>query len=375
MTTKLPLRFGNYLLLDLINTGGMAEVYRAKTFGVGGFEKIIALKRILPQHTENQAFVDMIIDEARIAAQLTNKNIAQIYELGVVDGEYYIAMEYVPGQNVRQLLDHLRENGERLPIPYAAFVASCVCFALQHAHRKCDRDGEPLGIIHRDVTPHNVLISYDGEVKVVDFGIARAMHRITKTQAGLVKGKMQYLSPEQVRPGMPIDRRSDIFGVGLLFFEMLTGEPQFSGSSNSEILEMVRDARITKPTDVIPDLPESVERVVLKALAGDRDARHQWADELHDDLQPFLIEKNTIIGEKSLATFIRQHCRRQLEMERRQTAQLLELPASADIELTSPDIRQPGAADGTTADGNTTIILSTGDLIGLTGDVEKSGVD
>jgi serine/threonine protein kinase len=191
-----PVQFGKYLLLDRINVGGMAEVFRAKTFGVEGFERILAIKRILPSLIDDADFVRMFIDEARIAVQLAHPNIAQIYELGKHGASYYIAMEYLPSRDLRLILDNLNASGQLMSIQQAAFITSRVCEGLDYAHRRRDPSGQPMNIIHRDVSPQNILITYEGVVKVIDFGIAKAANRASQTQAGVLKGKFGYMSPE-----------------------------------------------------------------------------------------------------------------------------------------------------------------------------------
>ncbi|MEZ4270530.1 MAG: serine/threonine-protein kinase, partial [Myxococcota bacterium] len=213
-----PIAFGKYLLLDRVNIGGMAEVYKAKAFGVEGFERILAIKRILPNMADDSEFINMFVDEARIAVQLSHANIVQIFELGKFENQYYIAMEYVSGKDLRQILDDYRKRKEFIPLSAAAYLASKVCEGLDYAHRKTDPSGRPMNVIHRDVSPQNILVSYEGAIKLVDFGIAKAEDRASKTQAGVLKGKFGYMSPEQVR-GMEIDHRSDIFAVGILLYE------------------------------------------------------------------------------------------------------------------------------------------------------------
>jgi serine/threonine protein kinase len=195
MTFGYPLKFGKYLLLERVNVGGMAEVFKAKTFGVAGFERILAIKRILPSLVEDEEFIRMFIDEARIAVQLNHANIVQIYELGKHGEHYYIAMEYLPSRDLRGILDKMRLGGQLMPIPQAAYAISKVCEGLDYAHRRRDPAGNPMNIIHRDVSPQNILVSYEGEIKIIDFGIAKAANRASKTQAGVLKGKFGYMSP------------------------------------------------------------------------------------------------------------------------------------------------------------------------------------
>jgi serine/threonine protein kinase len=228
---KKPLLFGKYLLLERINVGGMAEVFIAKAFGVEGFERILAIKKILPTMAEDEEFITMFIDEARISVQLNHANVVHIHELGKHDETFYIAMEYVAGRDLRTILERYRRHKEIMPTAQAVFIASKICEGLDYAHRRKDARGQDLDIIHRDVSPQNILISYEGEVKIIDFGIAKAANRSQKTQAGILKGKFGYMSPEQVR-GLPIDRRADVFAVGVILYEMLTGEKLFVGESD-----------------------------------------------------------------------------------------------------------------------------------------------
>ncbi|NPC86724.1 protein kinase, partial [Pyxidicoccus fallax] len=302
---KKPTLFGKYLLLERINVGGMAEVFIAKAFGVEGFERILAIKKILPTMAEDEEFITMFIDEARISVQLNHANIVHIHELGKHDDTYFIAMEYVAGRDVRTILERYRRRKEIMPTAQAVFVASKMCDGLDYAHRKKDARGQDLHIIHRDISPQNILISYEGEVKVIDFGIAKAANRSQKTQAGILKGKFGYMSPEQVR-GMPIDRRSDIFAVGVLLYEMLTGEKLFVGESDFSTLEKVRNADVPLPRQFNPNIPPGLEKVVLKALAREPEERYQWASDLAEDLMRFLLAGDAIYSSKHLSSYMKE---------------------------------------------------------------------
>ncbi|MEE2961563.1 MAG: serine/threonine-protein kinase [Myxococcota bacterium] len=309
-----PVKFGNYLLLDRVNVGGMAEIFRAKSFGLQGFEKILAIKRILPNMAEDDEFINMFVDEARIAVQLNHPNIVQIYELGMYREQYYIAMEYVSGRDLRQILDNFRGSERKLPLSVAAYIIIRICEGLDYAHSKEDGKGRPLNVIHRDVSPQNILVGYSGEVKITDFGIAKAEDRVSKTQAGVLKGKFSYMSPEQVR-GHELDHRADIFSVGILLYEMITGERLFMGASDFAILEKVRNAEVSTPREYCPDMPEELEGVIMKALAGERDERYQTVGELGEAMEMFLIEERSIFNSKKLSQFM------QLEYEQEMTAE------------------------------------------------------
>ena len=282
--------YGPYRLVKKIAVGGMAEVFKAKRTGVEGFEKVVALKRILPHLSDNKEFVDMFIDEAKMVAGLTHPNIVQISDLGKLEKSYYIAMEYVHGRDLRSILRRAKDRGLRLPLDLTVLIVSKVCSALEFAHRKKDERGRPMLIVHRDISPQNILISFEGEVKLTDFGIAKAATKARITDAGALRGKLLYMSPEQAW-GKPMDRRSDLFSLGIVFYEMVTDQKPFLGSSEMSILEMVRECRVAPPSDVNPRIPERLEKVVMTALERDPDHRYQDAAEMYRDLDRVLHER------------------------------------------------------------------------------------
>ncbi|HUS66341.1 MAG TPA: protein kinase [Kofleriaceae bacterium] len=311
---KKPIPFGKYYLLERINVGGMAEVFRAKAYGVEGFERLVAVKRILPNIAEDKEFIRMFIDEAKIAVQLNHANIAQIFDLGVVDTHYYIALEHVHGRDLRAIFDRCRQKGDPMPIAQACFISMKLCEGLDYAHNKRDQAGRELHLVHRDVSPQNVLVSFEGEVKIIDFGIAKAAGKGSKTQAGILKGKFGYMSPEQVR-GLPIDRRSDIFSCGIVLYELLTGERLFVGESDFSTLEKVRNVEILPPSTYNRRIPDELERIVLKALAKDDEERYQNAIDLHDELQAFVYTAGEFYSRKDLAAWMKQVFAREIEEE------------------------------------------------------------
>jgi serine/threonine protein kinase len=298
-----PIPFGKYYLLDRIAAGGMAEVFRAKAFGVEGFERIVAVKRILPSIAADTDFITMFIDEAKLAVQLNHANIAQIFDLGKVGDSYFIALEYVHGKDVRALFDRLFELDERALVELPCYVAMRICEGLDYAHHKRDASGRPLELVHRDVSPQNMLISFDGDVKLIDFGIAKAAGKEGRTRAGILKGKFGYLSPEQVL-GAEVDLRSDIFGVGIVLHELLTGQRLFVGDSEFSTIEKVRSAEITPPHLINPDVTEGLSRIVMKALSRNPNKRYQTARELQDDLQRFLREQEEPFTRRELSAFM-----------------------------------------------------------------------
>jgi TonB family protein len=282
-------RFGQYVLLEKIATGGMAEVWKARMRGVEGFQKIVAIKKILPHLSDNPDFIDMFIDEAKLAAQLNHNNIIHIYDLGKIQNSYYIAMEFVDGNDLRTILRSAEERGHSLTPELALFIASKIAAALDYAHRKRDFENRDLGLVHRDVSPQNVLISEEGDIKLCDFGIAKAASKASHTQAGALKGKLQYMSPEQAW-GKAIDRRSDIFALGSVLFEMLTARQLFNGENEMSILEQVREARVEAPSKVNEEVTPEIDRIVLKSLAKEPESRYQTAAEMARDIDAALFE-------------------------------------------------------------------------------------
>ena len=299
-----PDHFGQYEILERIASGGMAELYKAKRTGVEGFQKIVAIKKILPHLADDEEFVTMFADEAKLAAQLNHPNIIHIYDLGKIQaGGYFIAMEYVDGRDLRAIQQGGGEMGVPLPVPLAVYVASKVAAALDYAHRRRDAEGHELNIVHRDVSPQNILISYEGDIKLCDFGIAKAASKASKTQSGALKGKIQYMSPEQAW-GKPIDRRSDLFSLGVVLHELLTGERLFRGDTDINILEKVRVAEVAPPSRANPEVPQNLDAVVLKALAREPDDRYANASDLLRDLDSVLYSYTPAPGSADVAIYL-----------------------------------------------------------------------
>lgn len=304
-----PVPFGNYQLVERLAMGGMAEVFLA---WAAGKERLVALKRILPSIAADDEFIAMFIDEAKIAGQLTHSNVAQIFDIGKIEGSYFIAMEYISGHDLRALWDRVRDQAEEtgapirgLPFGIACHVVKKLSEGLDFAHRRRDVKGRPLGIIHRDVSPQNILISYDGDIKIIDFGIAKAANRIVKTQTGILKGKFAYMAPEQAR-GDPIDHRADIFAIGVVLYELLTGERAFKGETDFMLLEKVRRVEVIPPRVLRSDIPRELERIVMKALSKEARDRYAWASVLASDLDRFLSDQGTATSKEELSAYIRR---------------------------------------------------------------------
>ncbi len=276
---KDPLPFGKYLLLERVDVGGMAEVFAARAPG----GRLVAVKRLLPSLAEDPALVTMFLDEARIQVQLEHPSIVRVHELGKLGESYYLAMEYVAGTDLSALQVRLRDAGRRLPVSLACWIAFEVCAALDHAHRRRGADGRDLRVVHRDVSPRNVLLSFRGEVKLIDFGIAQAAMRVRPGEERVLRGKLGYMSPEQAR-GLPVDRRSDVFAVGTLLHEMLSGERLFTGESDLAVLEKVRNAEVPPLSRRNPEVPARLERAVLRALRRDAPDRTASAGQLAGEI-------------------------------------------------------------------------------------------
>jgi hypothetical protein len=273
-----PTIFGRYQLLERIAKGGMAEVFRAKLVAAAGTEKVLCIKRILPKHSENHEFISLFVKEATISLALTHGNITQVFDFGEVDGVYYLAMEYISGQDLSTVLHRFREVDTLLELPAALQVASEVCKGLRYAHSFTDNSGNTQAVVHRDVTPHNILISYSGEVKLTDFGIALAATKVSD-HPEVVRGKACYLSPEQA-DGSPGTKKSDLFALGAVLYEMLTGVRPFEADTEKETLDRVRTLQVAAPSEVNPDVDEELDRIVLKALARNPEERYADAGEL-----------------------------------------------------------------------------------------------
>jgi serine/threonine-protein kinase len=276
-----------YHIVQRIAAGGMAEVYRAESSGIEGFRKKVAIKRVLPKLSANRDFINMFLDEARLGAYLSHSRCVQVFDIGQGGGAHFIVMEFVDGADLKEVLEYLATQQQHMPIEVACRIALDVCEGLSYAHNAKDHSGRPLDIVHRDISPHNVLMTRFGEVKLVDFGLAKASSHLTSEDEDIVKGKFGYLAPEVTR-GEKTDRRVDIFAAGILLWEMLTGRRLFLGASDVETFKLVRDAVIPDPREFRPDIPQDVLSVLGRALAGNPAQRYPVADEMARDLSVVL---------------------------------------------------------------------------------------
>ncbi len=312
----------------------MAEIYKAKVFGVGGFEKDLVVKQILPQYAKFREFVDMFIDEAKITVSLNHGNIVPVYELGRIEGIYFIAMEYIHGRDLSQCMLRAAELEEHFSPEQAVAVIIDVLRGLDYAHRRKDRRGEPMGIVHRDVSPQNVMVSFDGEVKILDFGIAKATQRLVATHPGAVRGKFGYLSPEQAA-GEHVDRRADIFAAGTVLWELLTRRRLFGTGSEAEALDKIRKAVVEPPSSVNPEVPDALDEIVLQALQKAPQARYKDAGAFQLALSKYLYTSGSATTSESIGDYMKQVFAEHLEDEQAEDddPKHLELVRSLEQEL------------------------------------------
>ena len=299
--------FGNYEVIERISAGGMAEIFKAKKEGLGGFQRMFALKRVSPEYAGNEEYVDMLVEEAKIAGLLNHANIVQIVDLGQIDDQPYIAMEYINGPNLGKAIERLRTRDNVLPVPHAVFICLELLKALEYAHnRQVMRGGRPvpLDIIHRDVCPSNVLLSLRGEVKLADFGIAKASVRDLNTVTGVVKGRCDYLSPEQAR-GESATQRSDLFATGVLLYEMITGRHPFQQATETKTLEAIKRASYVPAVVFNPEVPPAIDRLLEQTLTADPGQRFASATALKDTLDRFFHEAGYIFSHATLAAYLK----------------------------------------------------------------------
>ncbi len=342
--------FGKYFLLDKIAIGGMAEIFKAKTFSHGGFEKLLVIKRILAHLSESEEFVQMFMDEAKVSVKLQHANIVQTYDFGRIQDNYFIAMECVEGKDIKALLRKLARQRKLLPAEFAVYVAHEVCKALDYAHRRVDEQGRRINIVHRDVSPSNVLISYEADVKITDFGISKAATNRYDTKAGVLKGKFEYMSPEQAS-GQEVDHRSDIFSTGIILYECLTGRRLFKSSSEIRTLEAIKACEVEPPSVLNPAISPRLDEIVMRALARDPSARYQEAQDFQNDLLEVLYPATPDRTRQSLAYFLQLLFQEEMEDERLRletgTRAALELYSRAEELELDESWEETGPASGT----------------------------
>lgn len=293
----------------------MAEVFKARRFSDGGFQMLLVIKRILQQYSENEEFIQMFIDEAKISVELQHPNIVKIYDFGKLHDNYFLAMECVEGKDLKSILRTLAKRRKLLPSEFAVYIAHEMCKGLDYAHKKADIEGQALGIVHRDISPSNILISYDGDIKIADFGIAKAQISVYNTKDGVLKGKFEYMSPEQAS-GKDIDFRSDVFSAGILLHEMLTGRRLFKTDSDVKTLEKIKAVDIAPPSARNPNVSDRLDELVMKALSQDPENRFKDAKEMQAALAQYLYPATPSITADQLSVFMQELFREEIAAER-----------------------------------------------------------
>jgi eukaryotic-like serine/threonine-protein kinase len=293
-----------YRVIKRLAAGGMAEVFVAESAGIEGFKKQVAIKRVLPALSKKEQFIAMFLDEARLSGHLSHCNVVSVFDIGVGDGTYFIVMEYVDGADLKNVMEWRADIGEKMPVEAAVFIATKICQGLAYAHELTTADGKPLRIVHRDITPANVLMTRYGEIKIVDFGLARASSQLAESDAGMIKGKYGYLAPETVME-IPVDHRVDIFSVGIILWEMLAGQRLFLGRTEYETVKLVHAAAVPRLQAYNPLVPVELEWILARALARDPNARYHSAGHFGRDLTSFLYRYGRPVSEYEVADLVR----------------------------------------------------------------------
>ena len=308
-----------YTITERLDHGGMAEVFRGVAESMEGFKKSVAIKRILPNLTKNQKFVSMFLDEARLSLFLQHANIVQVFDISKTpDNAYFLVMEFVDGCNLKALIERQKQKGKRIEAAHTIYLMIETCKALQYAHSlEHPETNEPLGIVHRDISPPNILMSKNGEVKVVDFGLAKATSQIESTDPGVVKGKFSYLSPEAAS-GLEVDHRADVFAIGIIMWELFTSRRLFYGDTDYQTVELVRQARVPSISALNPEIEAELEGIVRKALAKDPEERYQSANDLSEALAQYLFSRRMKVTARDIANLVKDA---QVEMMRKRSAE------------------------------------------------------
>ena len=325
-------QFGKYMLFEKLASGGMAEIFLARAPGAGGIRKFIAIKRILPQFSDNIEYKDMFTSEAKIAVNLSHGNVVSIYEFGIEDKQLFLVMDYVEGRNLRQILNKMREKSKRLSIDQIVYIVKEVAAGLDHAHRCLDgTTGEPLQIIHRDMSPQNIMISFEGEVKIVDFGIAKLGSESDGTPDGTLKGKFGYMSPEQAE-GQTVDLKTDIFSLGIILWELIANERLFLANNEINTLRKIRRCQVPSLRRINPNISPDLERIVRKTLAKDKNLRYQHSAALHRDLNRFLNKRFPDFSPHDFSASIKGLYTDEILKTRKRLVEYAKIPFENDLE-------------------------------------------
>ncbi len=309
-----------YKVIEKLASGGMAEVFRAESAGLEGFKKTVAIKRVLPHLSQKKQFMGMFIDEARLSAHLSHSNCVQVFDIGIGDDTYFIVMEYIDGADLKAVIEHQRKMGGSVPIEEACLICVRICEGLSYAHELRDGKGHHLGIVHRDMSPPNVLITRHGEVKIVDFGLAKANSQLEQSEPGIIKGKFSYLSPEAAR-GEPVDARTDIFAVGIILWEMLANRRLFLGDTDLETVRQVQSAAVPPIRQFNRRVTPEIERILAKALTQHSRDRYQTARELGQDLNNVLFHLDRAVSSFDIANLVESASTERVEKKKKKNKQ------------------------------------------------------
>jgi serine/threonine-protein kinase len=356
-----------YKVLRKLEAGGMAEVFQAEVESIEGFKKQVAIKRVLPHLSQNRQFIEMFLDEARLSLKFSHANVVQTFSIGTSDNTYFIVMEFIDGVNIRKLMEYYDNSGATIEPAHAAFIINEVCKGLSYAHGLKGPDGVPLGVVHRDVSPPNVLLSEQGEVKIVDFGLAKATSQLESTDPGLIKGKFAYLSPEAAH-GLEVDKRADIFAAGTVLWELLTGKRLFKGDTDYDTVMNVRDANIPPVSSINPKVPPEMDAILAIALERDQNRRFQDAAEFGSELMKLLFAKQMLVTNYDVAKLVKAITEAQPREVSREVDIIDRLIEDELTRLTSVE-----DGDGLFSDGAKPILTS--EMSGMLGGEELTGLE
>jgi serine/threonine protein kinase len=323
-----------YRVIEKLESGGMAEVFRAESEGLQGFRKQVAIKRVLPHLSSKKKFISMFLDEARLSAQLSHSNCVQVFDIGVGDSAYFIVMEFVDGANLKAIIEHIKKTGKDFPVEAAVHISLEICKGLAYAHELTDPNGVPLYIVHRDMSPPNVLITKHGEVKIVDFGLAKANSQLEKSEPGIIKGKFSYLAPEAAM-AQEVDARTDIFAVGIILWELLAGQRLFLGDTDFQTVKKVQAAVVPSISQINKKVPPDLEKIIARALARDPAQRYANARDLGMELSKFMFRHGVPVSTFDISTLV-QGAMKERQRHRPMQASIIDkLIEEALLEFTS----------------------------------------
>jgi serine/threonine-protein kinase len=335
-----------YRVIEKLESGGMAEVFRAESEGLQGFRKQVAIKRVLPNLSSKKKFISMFLDEARLSAQLSHSNCVQVFDIGVGDSAFFIVMEFVDGGNLKSIIEHIKKTGRDFPVEAAVYICLDICKGLAYAHELTDSSGVPLHIVHRDMSPPNVLITKHGEIKIVDFGLAKANSQLEKSEPGIIKGKFSYLAPEAAM-GQDVDARTDIFAIGIMLWELLAGQRLFLGDTDFQTVKKVQAAVVPSISQINKKVPKDLETIIGKALAREPAARYQTARDLGLDLTRFLFRFGIPVSNFEIGKLVQGAMRERQSKKPIQASIIDKLIEEALFEFTSLTDDKKGGGGGT----------------------------